>query len=100
MNGIYNYNASHTCSHKVLAIFVLMDVIFDETLGKVHNEERKFQFSGDVFKVEVDEFTMQSQEKGKDFMSGDFLSLYSRFYEVIILESTCAIGEGKMQVYF
>jgi hypothetical protein len=31
---------------------------------------------------------------------GDFLSLYSRFYEVIIRESTCATSEGKMQVYF
>jgi hypothetical protein len=28
---------------------------------------------------------------------GDFPSLYSRFYEVIILEGTYAIGEGKMQ---
>jgi hypothetical protein len=25
----------------------------------------------------------------------DFMSLYSRFYEVIIFESTYAIGEGK-----
>jgi hypothetical protein len=31
---------------------------------------------------------------------GDFPSLYSQFYEVIILESTYAIGEGKVQVYF
>jgi hypothetical protein len=28
------------------------------------------------------------------------LSLYSQFYEVTMLESTNAIGEGKMQVYF
>jgi hypothetical protein len=28
------------------------------------------------------------------------LSIYSQFYEVIMLESTNAIGEGKMQVYF
>jgi len=32
-------------------------------------------------------------------MWGDFLSLYFQFYEVIILKSTYAIGEGKMQVY-
>jgi hypothetical protein len=31
---------------------------------------------------------------------GDFVSLYSQFYEVIILESTYVIGERKMQVYF
>jgi hypothetical protein len=30
----------------------------------------------------------------------DFLSFYSRFYEVTILESTYATDEGKMQVYF
>jgi hypothetical protein len=30
----------------------------------------------------------------------DFSSLYSRFYEVIILESINAIDEGKMQMYF
>jgi hypothetical protein len=30
-------------------------------------------------------------------LRGDFLSLYSRFYEVIILGSTYVIGEGKMQ---
>jgi hypothetical protein len=29
---------------------------------------------------------------------GDFPSLYSRFYKVTMLESTNAIGEGKMQV--
>ncbi len=28
------------------------------------------------------------------------LSLYSQFYEVTMLESTNAIGERKMQVYF
>ncbi len=33
-------------------------------------------------------------------MWGDFLSFYFRFYEVIILESTYATGEGKMQMYF
>jgi len=31
---------------------------------------------------------------------GDFLSLYSRFYEVTILENTYVTTEGKMQVYF
>jgi hypothetical protein len=31
---------------------------------------------------------------------GNFSSLYSRFYEVTILESTNATDEGKMQVYF
>jgi len=66
MNGIYNYNANHTCDHKMLAIFVLVDVGFDETLGEVHNEEIFFQSNGDVSKVEVDEFTMQSQEEGED----------------------------------
>jgi hypothetical protein len=30
----------------------------------------------------------------------DFLSFYSQFYEVTILESTYATSEGKMQVYF
>jgi hypothetical protein len=30
-------------------------------------------------------------------MWGDFLSLYSRFYEMIILEDTYAISERKMQ---
>jgi hypothetical protein len=49
----------------MLAIFVLVDVVFDETLGEVHNEERSFQSNG-VFKVEVDEFIMQSQEEGED----------------------------------
>jgi hypothetical protein len=29
------------------------------------------------------------------FLWGDFLSLYSRFYEVTISESTYAINEGK-----
>ncbi len=77
MNGIYNYNASHTCSHKVLAIFVLMDVIFDETLGKVHNEERKFQFSGDVFKVEADEFINAISRRGQ--------GLYVRRFPVLLL---------------
>jgi hypothetical protein len=34
-------------------------------------------------------------------MWGNFLSFYSRFYEVTIFESTYAIGEGKkMQMYF
>jgi hypothetical protein len=33
-------------------------------------------------------------------MWGHFMSPYSRFYEVIILESTYATGEGKMQMYF
>jgi hypothetical protein len=28
---------------------------------------------------------------------GDFLSLYSQFYEVIIFESTYVIDEGKMK---
>jgi hypothetical protein len=28
------------------------------------------------------------------------LSLYSRFYEVTMLESTNVINDGKMQVYF
>jgi hypothetical protein len=28
---------------------------------------------------------------------GNFLSIYSRFYEVIILGGTYAIGEGKIQ---
>jgi hypothetical protein len=31
---------------------------------------------------------------------GDFLSLYSQFYEVIILKGTYVIGEGKMQSVF
>jgi hypothetical protein len=31
---------------------------------------------------------------------GDFLSLYSRFYEVIMLESTYVTSEKKMQVIF
>jgi len=30
----------------------------------------------------------------------NFLSLYSQFYEVTILESTYAIGEKKMQSVF
>jgi hypothetical protein len=34
---------------------------------------------------------------GCSLMWGDFLSFYSRFYEVIILKGTYAIGEGKMQ---
>jgi hypothetical protein len=42
----------------MLAIFVLVDVDFDETLGEVHNEEKKIQSNGDVSKVEVDEFIM------------------------------------------
>ncbi len=32
-------------------------------------------------------------------MWGNFLSFYSQFYEVTILENTYATGEGKMQVY-
>jgi hypothetical protein len=31
---------------------------------------------------------------------GDFLSFYSQFYEVIILENTYATDEGKMQSVF
>jgi GH18 family chitinase len=31
---------------------------------------------------------------------GNFSSLHSWFYEVTMLESPNAIGEGKMQVYF
>jgi hypothetical protein len=42
------------------------NVGFYETLKKVHNEEKRFQSNGDVSKVEVDEFTMQFQEKGVD----------------------------------
>jgi hypothetical protein len=33
-------------------------------------------------------------------MCGDFLSLYSWFFEVTILESTYVISEGKMQNIF
>jgi hypothetical protein len=33
-------------------------------------------------------------------MWGDFMSLYSQFYEVIILESTYATNERKMQNVF
>jgi hypothetical protein len=33
-------------------------------------------------------------------MWGHFSSLYSRFNKVIVLESTNATSEGKMQVYF
>jgi hypothetical protein len=29
------------------------------------------------------------------YLWGNFLSFYSRFYEVIIFESTCATSEGK-----
>jgi hypothetical protein len=32
-------------------------------------------------------------------VGGNFSSLYSRFYDVIILESINATDEGKMQVY-
>jgi hypothetical protein len=58
----------------MLAIFVLVDVVFDETLGEVHNEEISFQSSGDVFKVEANEFTMQFQEEGKDFTIEDIIN--------------------------
>jgi hypothetical protein len=54
-----------------------MDVIFDETLGKVHNEERKFQFSGDVFKVEADEFINAISRRGQ--------GLYVRRFPVLLL---------------
>jgi hypothetical protein len=40
---------------------------------------------------------------GEDYhggMWGNFLSLYSRFYEVIILESTYATNEKKIQNVF
>ncbi len=47
------------------------NVVFDETLREVHNEERSFQSSGDVSKVEADEFTMQFQEKGVDSIVED-----------------------------
>jgi len=43
---------------KTKTIFHSKDVVFDETLGKVHNEKRSIQYSGDVSKVETDEFTM------------------------------------------
>jgi hypothetical protein len=33
-------------------------------------------------------------------LARQLLSLYSPFYNVIMLESTNAIGEGKMQIYF
>jgi hypothetical protein len=33
-------------------------------------------------------------------MGGDFMSFYSQFCEVIILEGTYANGEGKMQSVF
>jgi hypothetical protein len=55
----------------MLAIFVLVDVVFYETLGEVHNEEITFQSSGDVSKVEANELTMQSQEEGKDSIVED-----------------------------
>jgi hypothetical protein len=37
------------------------------------------------------------QEKEQRLMWGDFLSFYSQFYEVIILESIYVITEGKTQ---
>jgi hypothetical protein len=36
----------------------------------------------------------------KAFFVRQLLSFYSQFYKVTMLESTNAIGEGKMQVYF
>jgi len=36
-----------------------------------------------------------STYSGGDNMWGDFPSLYSQFYKVIMLESTNATGEGK-----
>jgi len=38
-------------------------------------------------------------ERTFNIVWGDFLFLYSQFYEVIILESTYVISEKKMQVY-
>jgi len=35
-------------------------------LGEVYNEKKSFQSSGDVSKVEADEFIMQFQEEGMD----------------------------------
>ncbi len=47
------------------------DVVFYKTftsfeiLRKIHNQERSYQSSDDVYKVEDNEFTMQFQEEGK-----------------------------------
>lgn len=35
-------------------------------MGEVHNERKSFQSSGDVSKVDINEFTMQFQEECKD----------------------------------
>jgi hypothetical protein len=43
---------------KTKTVFHNKDVIFDETLGEVHNEEKNIQSSGDVSKVEANEFIM------------------------------------------
>jgi hypothetical protein len=56
---------------KKKTIFHSKDVVFDETWGKVHNQERNFQSSSDVSQVDVDEFTMQSQEEGEDSIVED-----------------------------
>jgi hypothetical protein len=42
-------------------------------------------------------YTLQSFARIQVQLWGDFLSLYSQFYEVIILGGTYVIGERKMQ---
>jgi hypothetical protein len=42
----------------------------------------------------------QQARKSKMWLWGDFSSLYSRFYKVIMLESTNATNEGKIQMSF
>jgi hypothetical protein len=46
------------------------------------------------------EFCDAHEANIEEWLWGDFSSFYSWFYEVIILESTNATDEGKLQVYF
>lgn len=56
---------------KTRIVFHSKDVVFYKTftsfekLGKIQNQERSYQSSDDVYKVEDNEFTMQFQEEGE-----------------------------------
>jgi hypothetical protein len=68
---LYKIYWSENYSRKKKIVFHSKDVIFYKTstsfenLGKIHNQERSYQSSDDVYKVEDHEFIMQFQEKGE-----------------------------------